>query len=63
MEPAMDLSTVIVLVLGLIFFGGIIFLAWREQGKGRSRETADAARVHPGDSKVEEKAWRGRRGR
>jgi hypothetical protein len=60
-EPAMDLATVLVLVLGLLFFGGIAFLAWKERKKEGSESKRDEPVAPPVDSRREEPRRRKRR--
>ncbi len=56
----MDVSTIVIVVAGLIFFGGLGYLGWREQGKARPPDTTEASRVHPDASKKEEAGRRKR---
>jgi hypothetical protein len=59
----MDLATAMLLVLGLLFFGGIGYLVWRERKKGSPENTADVSMAQPRDSQHEEPAQRKRRTR
>jgi hypothetical protein len=61
MEPLMDLATVLVLVLGLLFFGGIAFLAWKEKKKEGSESKLDEPVARPVNSQREEPRRRKRR--
>jgi len=57
----MDLATLLVLVLGLLFFGGIAFLAWKEKKKEGSESQGNEYAARPVDSRREEPRRRKRR--
>ncbi len=59
----MDLGSLVLVILGLLFFGGILFLVWRNQSKGRSQGTSDTPSAQPGDSQTERVARKKRRDR
>jgi hypothetical protein len=56
----MDLATVVLLVLGLLFFGGIGFLAWRERKKAVPEDKGAVSATGPSASQHQESA-RGKR--
>ncbi len=56
----MDLATVMVLAIGVLFFGGILFLAWRERKKAGSEVKGEVSAAGPNASQHQESA-RGKR--
>ncbi len=57
----MDPATLLVLVAGLLFFGGIIFLAWREQKKAKPEGTRSTPSAQTDEPRTERAARQKRR--
>ncbi len=57
----MDLGTIIVLILAVLFFGGLTLLVWSEQKKSKSQATKVASMEQPINSQLEQTARRKRR--
>jgi len=59
----MDLASVMLVVLGLLFFGGIGYLVWRERKREVPQETTGASGARSNGSQKEEAVRQKRPGR
>ncbi len=57
----MDPATELVLVIGLLFFGSTIFLAWREQKRAKPQDTRAVASAQPNEPQTKRAARHKRR--